>query len=350
MNKTRALFAAAVALVAVAWLSCKSNHAPDVPAIPTGPAYCFKDTTYTFQTVVSDPDGDSVAVRFDWGDSAASYWVGWFASGDTVASTHVWSDTGNYEVRVSAQDRERTSDLSAGLKVRVAIRWPPETPAVPTGPSVGGRDTLYRFTAGADHPDNIPVAIRFAWGDGDTSGWSEFVPSGGPVSMSHAWSAPDTYAIIAQAKDTGELTSTWSSSHTIVIRPPGWSRLRMVGSAALTADSSGFRIYVVNEGTVEDTIRWLEFYDTPDSAYMRDFFVEGNHGTGYPIPNGMPGTGPGDTVHFAPVTIAPDMSQISEFLFMQFHVDELGNGTMANVGGKEFLFRFDDGSVITVNP
>jgi len=351
VNKTRALSAAALALVAAAWFSCGSNHAPDVPAVPAGPAYCFKDSTYTFKTVASDPDGDSMALRFDWGDSTASHWVGWFASGDTVASTHVWSDTGNYEVRVSAQDRERTSDLSDGLKVRVAIRWPPETPAAPAGPSVGGRDTLYKFTAGADHPDGIPVAIRFAWGDRDTSDWSDFDLPGGPVSMSHAWSAPDTYAVTAQAKDTGELTSLWSSPHTIVIRPPGWSGLRMVGAPMLPVDSSGFIIRVINDGTIEDTINLLEFYDTPESAYMRDFIVEGDHGIGYPIPAGMPGTGPGDTVHFdEPVLIAPNGTQLVELYFAEFHADSLGNDIAANVHGKQFVFRFDDGSVITVNP
>jgi len=218
--KTKALFAAAFALVLSVGLSCKSNHPPDVPAVPAGPDYCFKDTTYTFNTVATDPDGDSIALRFDWGDSSVSYWIGWFASGDTVASTHSWSDVGNYEVRVSAQDRERASDLSDRHLVQVAIRWPPETPAAPTGPDIGGQDSSYKFIAGADHPDNIPVAIRFAWGDGDTSDWSEFVPSGGPVSMSHSWSAPDTYAITAQARDTGELTSLWSSPHTIIVRPP----------------------------------------------------------------------------------------------------------------------------------
>jgi hypothetical protein len=350
VNKTRTLAAAAVVLVVAAWLSCRSNRAPDVPAVPTGPAYCFKDATYTFKTVASDPDGDSMVVRFDWGDSSDSHWMGWFASGDTVAATHAWSDTGNYEVRVSAQDRKRTSDLSDGLKVRVAIRWPPETPAAPTGPSVGGRDTLYKFTAGADHPDNIPVAIRFAWGDGDTSDWSEFDLPGGPVSMSHAWSVPDTYAVAAQAKDTGELTSLWSSPHTIVIRPPGWSELRMVGAPMLPPDSSGFLILGVNVGTVEDTVSWLAFSDTSESLYMRDFRIEANHGVGYPVPNGQPGAGPGDTVRFAPVTIAPDMSQVVELYFAEFHADSLGNDFAANVHGKQFVFRFDDGSVITVNP
>ena len=328
MNKTRALSAAALALVVAAWLSCGSNHAPEVPAARTGPAYCFKDTTYTFQTVVSDPDGDSMAVRFDWGDSSVTHWMGWFASGDTVAFTHAWSDTGSFEVRVLAQDQALlTSDSSDLLAVRVANRWPPETPAAPMGPDIGGLDTSYKFIAGADHPDGIPVAIRFAWGDGDTSEWSEFVPSGGPVDAKHAWFAPDTYAVTAQAKDTGELMSLWSSPHTIIIRPPGWSGLIMVGAPVLPPDSSGFLIHIANVGAVEDTVNWLVFFDTPESAYMRDFRIAANHGIGYPIPNGQPGTGPGDPVHFAQVTIAPDMSQMAELFFGDFHVDPLGIDT-----------------------
>ena len=350
MNKTRALSAAVLALVVAAGLSCTSNHAPDVPAIPTGPEYCLKDTTYTFKAVASDRDGDSVALRFDWGDSTASHWVGWFASGDTVAFTHAWSDTGSFEVRVSAQDRQLTSDLSDGLMVRVATRWPPETPEAPMGPGLGGQDSSYTFSAGASHPDGIPVAIRFAWGDGDTSDWSPFVLSGEPVSASHRWSAPDTYAVTAQAKDTGELTSLWSPPHTIVVRPPDRSRLRMVGQAILPADSSGFLINVINDGTVEASVSSLEFFNTPESAYMRDFRIDADH-CGYPTPNGMPGTGPGDTVHFtAPVTVAPNGSQLVELCFADFHVDSLGADIRINVSGKQCRFRFEDGSAITVNP
>jgi outer membrane protein assembly factor BamB len=701
VNKTRTLAAAAVVLVA--WLSCNSNHAPDVPSVPTGPDYCQRDTTYTFSAVATDPDGDSVALRFDWGDSTVSHWVGWYASGETVAFTHAWSDTGNFEVRVLAQDRQRTSALSEGHSVQVGIRLPPATPGEPQGPRFGGKDTLYDFKAGADHPDWLYVAIRFSWGDGDTSDWSDFVLPGGPVEMSHAWSTPDTYLVRAQAKDTFGLTSQWSEPHTIVIYPPdtmlkwrvqiavrrevymysspaigldgtvyvgsydsslyavspggavkwrfatggevasspavgsdgtvyvgsddgclyavnpegllvwryqtggpvssspaiatdgtiyvgshddrlyalnsdgtlrwscltggdissspaiglegtvyvgsldtlyavgvdgtpkwrydvglgigrasvaigtdgvvycgsegstssdnlhalnpdgspvwsfatsgsvssspaiaadgtiylgssgepgyfyalnpdgtlqwnfpsyerttsaavsadgtiyygrtaclyalnpngtakwrywtggfvesspsigpdgtvyftsgdgylyalngtsrladspwpkfhhdlrntgrtdegSWSRLRMVGSAQLTPDGSSFHIAVVNDGTVDVTVSSLEFLDSPDSAYMRDFIIDGNHGTGYPIPDGIPGTGPGDTVHFAPLTIAPNATQLVELYFVDFHIDEPGNDVRANVAGKEFVFRFDDGSEITVNP
>ena len=351
MNKTRALSAAALPLVVAALLSCRTNHAPDAPAVTAGPQYCLEDSIYTFSAAASDPDGDSVAVRFDWGDSTASHWEGWFASWETVAFTHAWSDTGTYDVRVSVQDRQRTSDPSEGYAVQVVIRWPPETPVMPHGPDVGGQDSSYLFTSGADHPDGLPVAIRFAWGDGDTSEWSEFVPSGGPVSAKHSWSEPDTYAVTAQAKDTGELLSQWSPPHTFVVHPPYWSQLRIVGSAIITPDSKGFLIHVVNVGTVEAAVHSLAFDVTSEFLYMRDDFRIGADHAGFPIPNGIPGTGPGDTVHFtAPVTVAPDMSQMVELFFYGFHIDPLGADTSIKVPGRTFQFRFSDGSQITVRP
>jgi outer membrane protein assembly factor BamB len=134
---------------------------------------------------------------------------------------HSWSDTGTFEVRALARDQKQlTSDLSGGLMVRVGLRRPPNTPAEPTGTHIGGQDSSYTFTTAATHPDGITVATRFAWGDGDTSGWSPFVASGESVRMSHTWSKPDTYAVRAQAKDTGNALSLWSLPCSVIIRPP----------------------------------------------------------------------------------------------------------------------------------
>ncbi len=347
MNWTRALSAAGSVLVVAAWLSCTSNHPPDAPAVPSGPDYCFRDTTYTFTTVASDPDGDSIAFRLDWGDSTFSHWEGWFAGGETVAFSHTWSDTGTYEVHAWAQDQKLlSSEPSDSLTVRVVVRWPPDTPTTPAGPNVGVMDSSYTFVAGAEHPDRIPVAIRFAWGDGDTSEWSEFVLSGAPVRASHRWSGLGTFAVTAQAKDTGELTSPWSLPHDINVGRSGY--LMMVGQPILAPDSKGFLINAVNGGTVEVAVNSLAFSDTSAPLYMRDFRI-GLDRCGYPLLPGMRGTGPGDTVRFtAPVTVQP--SDLVELFFAEFRVDPLGVDTAVDVRGETFRFRFDDGSEITVAP
>ena len=217
-------------------------HPPNVPAVPTGPDPCFKDTTYTFTTVTTHPAGDSVAVRFAWGDGDTSDWSGYVASGEPAAMSHAWSDTGAYKVTAQARDQKLLgSDWSGALSVRVVPRRPPNTPAAPTGPEEGERDSSYAFTAAASHPDGITVAIRFAWGDGDTSEWGPYVASGEPVTMSHAWSVPDTYEIRAQAKDTGNVLSQWSFPHTIIIQPPDtlrkW-RFKLANGVDLVLNSS----------------------------------------------------------------------------------------------------------------
>jgi outer membrane protein assembly factor BamB len=271
MTTTKALTAMVCFLTLVGGLACKRNHPPDVPAILTGPTYCFRDTTYTFKTVVNDPDGDSVSVRVRWTNSSVSGWSGWVASGETVLLTHYWPDAGDYQVSVQARDQKLiTSDWSDTLDVQVVTRYPPSMPHEIIGPSRGGQDSSYTFSTSASHPDGITVGIRFAWGDGDTSDWSWFVPSGETVTMTHVWTAPDTYAVTAQARDTGGGRSLWTLPHTIVIRPPDTLRKwrfqldagespYMHSSPAIGPDgvlyvgSSDSSLYAVN---AEGTLKW----------------------------------------------------------------------------------------------
>ncbi|HTW90177.1 MAG TPA: PQQ-binding-like beta-propeller repeat protein [bacterium] len=221
MHKTRTLLATALALVLAAGPACKKNHPPDVPAVPTGPQFCFADSVGTFKTAAVDPDGDSVAIRFDWGDSKTSFWSDWVASGETVAQSHSWSDSGTFKVRAWAMDKgQLTSDLSSASLIQIALRRPPNAPAKPAGPRRAVQNTPDTFTTVAIHPDSLNVAVRFAWGDGDTSAWSSFVASGESVRMSHAWSTANIYAVTAQAKDTGNARSLWSVPCSIDVRPP----------------------------------------------------------------------------------------------------------------------------------
>jgi len=261
------LFVLPVALLLLA--GCRRNHPPEVTAVSVGPEILLEDTTYTFAAVAADPDGDSVSVRFDWGDSTVSDWTDWFASGDTVSSTHVWHYTGTYKVIAQARDQKlSSSNWSDAPSTTILVRRTPALPAEPSGPDRGGQDSSYAFAAAALQPDSAMVAIRFAWGDGDTSEWSAFVASGESVSMNHAWTAPDTYAVTAQAKDTGNAPSRWSAPHNVVIRPPDTMRIWRFQLAAPAASysspaigpdgtiyvgSADSAIYAIN---ADGTLRW----------------------------------------------------------------------------------------------
>jgi len=232
VNRRDALSATAFVLALAAGLSCSKNRAPYAPEAPIGPEWCYKGTTYAFKTSVVDPNGGDVEVRFYWGDSTSSPWSGlagisdtsWnglVTEGDTISMAHAWGDTGTYEVRVQAMDAghlmSRWSDAHA---VRVVLRRTPNPPQTVSGPSKGALNFWYTFTTSASHPDSVPLAIRFAWGDGDTTDWSPFLASGESLAMRHGWTVPGTYAVRAQARDTGNVLSYWSTPHQIVIRPP----------------------------------------------------------------------------------------------------------------------------------
>jgi hypothetical protein len=94
---------------------------------------------------------------------------------------------------------------------------PPNTPSVPTGDSVGVVGTSYTFSSQASDIDNDRVAIRFTWGDGDTSSWGFYGAPDSAITKSHSWSDASFYYIKVQARDEHDDISGWSVGHQIFI-------------------------------------------------------------------------------------------------------------------------------------
>ena len=74
------------------------NTAPDIPSTPTGPSTGYVMTSYSFGTSGSDPDGDLLEYRFDWGDGQISTW------GSAYSRSHAYSSVGNYCVKAQSID------------------------------------------------------------------------------------------------------------------------------------------------------------------------------------------------------------------------------------------------------
>lgn len=206
-------------------ITITQNRAPNTPSIPVGCTLGHIDETYQFSSWTIDPDSDSLAIRYDWGDGDASDWSPWVLSSDSVKMSHSWHHPDTYYIKAQAKDiHEATSEWSLSHSIIVMPdtgdtfhNRPPFPPSVPAGPSSGYGSTYYQFSSSAIDPDTDLVSIRFAWGDGDTSDWSQLVPSGDSVSMVHAWLEPDTYYVTAQARDIWGDSSDWSEGHLIEI-------------------------------------------------------------------------------------------------------------------------------------
>jgi len=71
------------------------NEPPVIDSCRAFPTTGTIDTAFLFETVVSDPDGDELAVSWDFGDKSTS---------DALSSTHTYSVPGTYMPKVQAKD------------------------------------------------------------------------------------------------------------------------------------------------------------------------------------------------------------------------------------------------------
>jgi hypothetical protein len=107
---------------------------------------------------------------------------------------------------------------SADVTIEVLnVNDPPNTPDIPDGPTEGKPGVTYTYTAVTDDIDGDEVAYLFSWGDGTTSGWTQFYPSGKEASATHAWSKQGSYLVTVKAKDDKGLESDYSDPLDVVI-------------------------------------------------------------------------------------------------------------------------------------
>jgi hypothetical protein len=81
-----------------------TNNAPDKPQRPSGPNKGKPGTEYTYSTKTFDDNGDDIYYQWNWGDGTTSDWEGPYLSGETVESSHIWNEQGNFQIKVKAKD------------------------------------------------------------------------------------------------------------------------------------------------------------------------------------------------------------------------------------------------------
>ncbi len=97
------------------------NLPPNIPEIPDGPDTGATGIEYTFTTSTTDPEGEDIYYKFDWGDGTISDWNGPYTSGATGDDSYIWTTAGIYEIRVKAKDiNEAESDWSEPHTIDIA--------------------------------------------------------------------------------------------------------------------------------------------------------------------------------------------------------------------------------------
>jgi hypothetical protein len=96
------------------------NSQPAIPDKPDGPNSVKVDEEAEYSTTSTDLDDDEIWYMWRWGDGYTSDWIGPYSSGETATSSHIWSESSIFQVRVKAKDSfEQETDWSEILLVHV---------------------------------------------------------------------------------------------------------------------------------------------------------------------------------------------------------------------------------------
>jgi chitodextrinase len=115
---------------------------------------------------------------------------------------------------------------------------PPNAPLKPIGPTLVEAGTVYQYNSSAVDPDGDQVRLRFDWGDGSLSAWSNLVASNTSVSASHAWANVSNYPVRVIAQDSNGSNSSWSETLTVMISQVESEGFPPVGSFHVPGNAS----------------------------------------------------------------------------------------------------------------
>ncbi|MBE3089012.1 MAG: VCBS repeat-containing protein [Actinobacteria bacterium] len=78
--------------------------APPEPLTIDGPSWGLINRNYTFCINVTNPDGNNLYCKWDWGEGNITDWLGPYASGETICASYAWSQKGIYGIQVKVKD------------------------------------------------------------------------------------------------------------------------------------------------------------------------------------------------------------------------------------------------------
>lgn len=187
------------------------NSPPEIPEKPDGPSEGVQYGELTFSTSTTDPEGEQIRYGWDFDeDDVVDKWTNFYNSGETVYVSHTWEETGEYDIKVIAEDlNNRQSGWSEPLTVTINENLAPEKPTI-TGPISGKVGVSLDFTFVSTDPEGHDLYYMVLWGDGHMEDYTGPYASGEEATFSHVWSSAGEFDIIVKAKDQYEAKSPQS--------------------------------------------------------------------------------------------------------------------------------------------
>jgi len=179
-----------------------TNQPPTKPTIAYSPSTIYNDTTVTFNTASTDPDGDTISYAWEFGDGGTA---------NTQQATHSYSSPGTFTVNVTASDGKGGTARNS-TAVTVLANQPPSEPTMTITPSMIYRGTTVTFDTTSTDPDGDTISYAWEFGDGGTASTQE---------ATHSYSSLGTFAVNVTAFDGKGGTASNSTTITVRNRAPG---------------------------------------------------------------------------------------------------------------------------------
>lgn len=164
------------------------NYAP-LPPVIHGWSNGDVNIEYDFWTdPVTDPSGDSLYIRWDWGDGNITDWIGPYSSGSIAYASHTWTQRGIYEIRAELKGVGGLSGWSEPHTINIFQNEPP----VPNFTYTIDELTVVFNASSSVDPDGAITTWLWDFGDGIH----------GPGELfTHTYATSGTYNVTLTVKD-----------------------------------------------------------------------------------------------------------------------------------------------------
>ena len=206
-----------------------TNHAPTaIITAPSADVTIQAGQSVTFSGTVSDPDGDTVTVLWNFGDGTSSPLL--------APGSHTYPAAGTFTVRLTATDSKGLVDPNPPTRTitvqGTAVNLPPTgTITSPIGNVTIVAGQPVNFSGTASDPNGDPVTVLWTFGDGGTS--TLLAPG------NHIYTTAGTYTVRMTATDSKGLADPAPPTRTITVQA---AAVNLPPSATITAPAANVTI------------------------------------------------------------------------------------------------------------
>jgi hypothetical protein len=144
---------------------------------------------------------------------------------------------------------------------------PPNTPLIPIGKELGYINTIYNYSTTITDINNDLIRIRFDWGDGTYSDWTDFFKPNTPIILEHSWNLSGEYNIRSIAQDEKGEYSRWSDTLTVTIKEKPRQKVEFTVIKKILGNGTIiFDVLLLNGIQEENYIYYFDFGDGINST------------------------------------------------------------------------------------